>query len=155
MKLVLLDFDGVLNSHRYLYSPERPTDMEFLGNEHYMLDPVAIGRVNTILKVTGAKVVISSSWRHGWTMDRLREILLAAGFVGEVLDKTPTGPTGSCRGDEIDMWLQENGEGHDPFVILDDDSDMGHMAKYHVKTTFAEGILDEHVEEVVRRLMVK
>ena len=156
MRLVFLDFDGVLNSHDFLYRWQEKSArdaVEFTGNEHLMLDPVAVGRVNEILATTGAKVVVSSSWRHGWTIERLREILAAAGFVGEVIDYTP--PYGKDRGHEIDEWLQDHDEGHDPFVILDDDQDMSHMGKYLVKTTFEHGLLDIHVEEALDRLLVK
>ena len=150
-RLVFLDFDGVLNSHHWLYRPDRDKEAEFLGNEHHMLDPTAVGRVNRILRETGAKVVISSSWRHGWPVERLREILTTAGFVGEVLGYTPQ--YGHDRGHEIEQWLDGNDEGHDPFVILDDDSDMGPLMKYLVKTTFEHGIQDEHVEDAIRRLL--
>ena len=154
MKIVFLDFDGVLNSHDFLYRWQEKAAreaVEFTGNEHLMLDPVAVKRINGILATTGAKVVISSSWRHGWTIERLREILVAAGFVGEVIDYTPR--YGKSRGHEIDEWLQDHDEGHDPFVILDDDMDMNHMMKHLVKTTFARGLLDIHVEEAIDRLM--
>ena len=154
MKLIFLDIDGVLNSHDFLYRWQEKTArdrVEFKGNEHLMLDPVAVGRVNRILTVSGAKVVISSSWRHGWPIERLKEILKTVGFIGEIIDCTPR--YGKDRGHEIDEWLQNHNEGHDPFVILDDDSDMAHMAKHLVKTSFAHGLLDEHVEESIRRLM--
>jgi len=154
MKIVFLDFDGVLNSHDFLHRWQENAAreaVEFKGNEHLMLDPVAVGRVNQILAASGAKVVISSSWRHGWTIERLKEILKAVGFVGEVIDYTPK--HGKDRGHEIDEWLQDHDEGHDPFVILDDDSDMSHMTKHLVKTAFAHGILDIHVEEAIERLM--
>jgi hypothetical protein len=151
MKIVFLDFDGVLNSHVFLTESVRDREGEWDGNEHKMLDPKAVSRVNAVLERTGARVVISSSWRHGWPIERLKEILTAAGFVGEVIDYTPR--YGKDRGHEIDEWLQDHDEGHDPFVILDDDSDMSHMTKHLVKTAFAHGILDIHVEEAIERLM--
>ncbi len=137
-----------MNSHAWLYRKDRDPGMEFNGNEHLMLDPVA---VNEILAHTGAKVVISSSWRHGWTLERLREILAAAGFVGEVIDITPR--YGASRGHEIKEWLVDHDEGHDPYVILDDDSDMGPLMSKLVKTSFETGLLDLHVEEAIERLM--
>jgi len=114
------------------------------------MDPKAVSRLNTILRVTEAKVVISSSWRHGWALEEMQLILKNAGFVGEILGYTPQ--YGHNRGHEIEQWIEAHDEGHDPFVILDDDSDMGPLMKYLVKTQFAHGLLDEHVEEAIRRL---
>jgi len=157
MKLVFLDIDGVLNSHDFLYraavrNEQAQRRVERLGNEHLQLDPEAVDRVNQILSATGAKVVVSSSWRHAHPIEDLREILAKAGFIGDVIDYTPR--YGKDRGHEIDEWLQSTGEGHDPFVILDDNSDMSHMKKYLVLTTFKHGLLDIHIEEAIDRLQV-
>jgi len=156
MKCLFLDFDGVLNSHIYLYSDARPKDMEFLGNEHLMLDPKAVLRLNRILATTGAKVVISSSWRHGWPIERLREILAARGFVGDVIGVTADlfveEGASRERGDEIAHWVDTH-PGVERFVILDDDSDMHGVEAYFIKTTFKHGLQDEHVEEAIRRLL--
>ena len=154
VKALFLDFDGVLNSHRYLYSNRRPANMEFKGNEHLMLDPEAVARVNRIIEATGAKVVISSSWRHAWPLERLREILAARAFVGDVIDITPSGSSfGVRRGDEIAQWLDEH-PGVTKFVAIDDDADDSLIMKHHlVKTMFAYGLQDHHVEDAISRLL--
>jgi hypothetical protein len=152
VKALFLDFDGVLNSHRYLYSNRRPAGMEFKGNEHLMLDPAAVARVNRIIEATGAKVVISSSWRHGWPLERIREILAARAFVGDIIGITPDAPQG-VRGDEIAQWLDEH-PGVTKFVAIDDDTDDSLIMKHHlVKTMFAYGLQDHHVEDAISRLL--
>lgn len=56
MKLIFLDIDGVLNYEGY----ERFTRM---GTR--FVDPVLIKRLKKIIDRTGAKVVLSSTWRRG------------------------------------------------------------------------------------------
>ena len=82
MKALFLDFDGVLNSHEFLYVAARNRDYEErAGNEHMELDPVAVARLNRVIAATGAKVVVSSSWRHGRTAEWLHNTLKKAGFI--------------------------------------------------------------------------
>lgn len=145
MKIVFLDFDGVLNCHLYL------TGVRWT-NDELMLDTAAIERVNRLLEASGAKVVISSSWRHGWCQRRLEQMLKLRGFLGEVLGTTPMS-AGTCRGHEIQAWLDKN-PGVESFVILDDDSDMDLLMDRLVRTTFADGILDSHVDRALAVLTV-
>jgi len=163
MSLLFLDIDGVLNSAAWLYASDRPEGMEFLGNEHLMVsNPAAVARLNLILSKSGAEVVISSSWRHGFDPGRMQDILDRAGFSGKVIGATPTWMgNGNVRGDEIQAWLDDNGgrgkatENYgwpDPFVILDDDADMAHLLPKLVHTTWAHGLLDEHVEAALGHL---
>ena len=56
MKLIFLDIDGVLNYEGY----ER-----FTRSGTRFVDPVLIKRLKKIIDRTGAKVVLSSTWRRG------------------------------------------------------------------------------------------
>lgn len=137
MKIVFLDFDGVLNSHLFMMK-ERLRDPSTSGGVAG-IDSEAVARLNAICARTGAVVVVSSSWRYGHPLVELREILGGAGFVGEVIDTTPLpkdliadqienvfdkhGPSAPldvvtkeialiavshARGAEIDRWLISN-----------------------------------------------
>jgi hypothetical protein len=128
-------------------------------SEEGALDPKAIARLNRLIEATGAKVVISSSWRYGRTVERLQELLTKRDFVGEVIDKTV-----DCvlhkelyvadeRGHEIREWLNRHPEVKS-FVVLDDDNDMATVADRHIKTSlFRGGLLDEHVDRAIEMLM--
>lgn len=153
MKVVFLDVDGVLNSAAYLYAAERawPEGTPFEGNQHLELDPPAVARLNRIVRESGAKVVISSSWRFGNTPAEMQEILRRRGFEGEVVGDTPRDGHGAVRGLEIQAWLDGH-PGVESFVILDDDSDMAHLAPRHVRTRFSDGLLDEHVDAALAAL---
>jgi hypothetical protein len=150
MKVIFLDFDGVLNSRDWCQRNEH-----LLANQsllmHRDLDREAVGRVNRIVEATGAVVVVSSTWRLLNPLPVLKNILAAHGFTGEVLDVTPR--LSRRRGHEIAAWLNSHGpvEG---FVIIDDDSDMEHLLHKLVQTSWESGLQDEHVERAVKELHV-
>lgn len=159
-KVIFLDFDGVLNSvdfleetydQRKLLEKGRRTDQESWWSA--MIDGRAVGHLNEIIKHSGAKVVVSSSWRHGHTLAELRGILKNKGFIGSLIDKTPKrAPVAPYRrGNEIQAWLDEHPDVK-KFVIIDDDSDMEHLMSYLVQTTWKSGLLAEHVAKALRIL---
>jgi hypothetical protein len=159
LSIVFLDFDGVLNSNAYL------TRLLARGSEHEAdtLDPIQVERLNKIVEATGASVVISSSWRHGRTTARLRNLLERQGFRGRVIGKTPEWIrktegglfAGETRGHEIQHWMDnadQYGIEVGTFIILDDDPNMAHLADRHIKTYLHVGMLEEHMEQAIEML---
>ena len=65
-------------------------------------------------------------------------MLDAEGFIGRVIDKTPTGAPGAGRGEEIAAWLAEHAVGG--YVIIDDHGDMGELRAQLVLTHPAHGL---------------
>jgi hypothetical protein len=117
MKLIFLDFDGVVNTPLYDDKEKRirffhPTD-EAVNNRN------AVGFLNSLIVETGAKVVVSSSWRRNQTIETLSQWLHNSGFEGEVVGKTPRMDS-YCRGAEIEEYLLRL-EDVESYVILDDD----------------------------------
>src|SRR5262249_60659751 len=90
-RVIFLDIDGVL-------APIRRWD------RYGDLDPQCIQVLNEIVARGQADVVVSSTLRYGKTVAELQAMLDAQGFVGRVLDKTPTAAPGAGRGDEIAAW---------------------------------------------------
>jgi len=102
----------------------------------------AIDSLNEILKVSGAKIVLSSTWRYdSYDMEYWKKFMEAEGIIGEVIDITPRSRqvepwvalaetddhySGVVRGHEIKQWLVTEGIKRDvySYVIFDDDSDM-------------------------------
>lgn len=151
MKIVFLDFDGVLNSYRYMHEWKEAGRKGSVG-----LDPKAVVHLNKIC--AEAFVVISSSWRYGHGIGELKDFLNEAGFIGSVRGVTPMSHEipglklsqilhGQTRGVEIDAWLRTGGIEFDvdSFVILDDDSDTEPHRDRHIKTEFADGLTEHHV----------
>ena len=148
MKVLFLDFDGVLNSHKWIGANQQLFSSQQLFM-HKHVDVEAVARVEKICQATGAKIVVSSTWRRFNTLDQLQAILKDHGFTGEVIGATPI--LSSQRGKEIEHWLREHGP-IESFVIVDDDSDMVHLMDKLVQTTFDKGLQDEHVEMAIKIL---
>jgi hypothetical protein len=162
MKIIFLDFDGVLNSEMWYKRRFNEMDMESTISKYpfYEFDPLSIEQLNRIVVETSAKVVVSSTWRIGRTVEELQQMLNTVGFVGEVIDTTPhfyaNGHDGDSkinytipRGCEIDWWLTNHGKFQrinwskekqleylekslvKNYIIIDDDSDMLYCQKEH------------------------
>ena len=177
MNIVFLDMDGVLNSEAYLRKldaqhralghedPTRPKSEMTCACYHLrqQIDRDAVARLNWIIAETGAKVVISSSWRKLFEPAEMHSLLAEHGFVGEIIGETPRGdeeelrgtyghPEHYYRGYEIDFWLRQHPEVN-RFVILDDGSDMVMHVHRLVQTDAQEGLLDEHAELAIAMLL--
>lgn len=153
MKIIFLDFDGVLNCQQYLLDIYNKTG-KAVGTTmlESVIDSKAVEILNEIIRQTGAKVCVSSTWRKDHTIQRLQEILNKNGFIGEVVGKTGSCATGH-RGTEIKEWLDDEGSCKEyktnSFVIIDDDSDMSPYKNKLVKTDNQTGLLQEHIKMCV------
>jgi len=150
MKILFLDVDGVLNDEQTCKRATWKDDRTFFR-------PLYVERVNRILAATGAKLVISSSWRVRYsTLEELKAAFHKFGFDPDlVIDKTPTGYRSRrmsetmYRGLEIQHWLSDNAENHDveSIVILDDDQDMLHLDHRLIRTEGFRVPLDGGISE--------
>lgn len=124
MKVIFLDIDGVLNN-QIMYEDRE----DIIGTRGGRLSRKCIGLLNDLTDATGAKIVVSSTWRID---EDVEDYLKEAGVTGEIIGKTPVlRDRFSLRGNEIHAWIVQNeellGESYDKywrFIILDDDSDM-------------------------------
>ena len=124
-RVIFLDIDGVL-------APIRRWD-RYGDVEHACMQVL-----NDIVASAAADVVVSSTWRHGKTVEELQAMLEAHGFAGSIVDKTPSDIPGAGRGDEIAAWLAEHPV--DGYVIIDDHADMGELRASLVLTHPARGL---------------
>lgn len=147
MKIIFLDIDGVLNGGK--------VD----GYSRELLGDIFFQRLKRLVDFTGAKVVLSSSWRIGYDPENhipsktLRDKLRNIGV--ELYGMTPESRwfKGKVRGDEIREWLHAHPE-VDSFVILDDDCDMKeYTATNLVKTDTEIGLQDADVDKAIEILM--
>lgn len=135
MKALFLDIDGVLNANNV----DADVDHSLLLRVHGQMKrfrrddvrkrlrwllPSAVARVNRILDASGAKLVISSTWREHHTQDELQTLLGARGLTHQIFSMTPVILPKHFledvpRGDEIGAWLQSHPE-VSRFAILDD-----------------------------------
>lgn len=118
MKVIFLDVDGVLNN-----------DDTFKRGDELELD--FIRNLGILVRKTGAKVVLDSSWRLQWHkrlavgyMGHLRLLEKELDNVGvKILDITPD--LGGNRWEEIRAWLVEadrKGLNVESFICIDDET---------------------------------
>jgi hypothetical protein len=152
MKVIFLDVDGVLNCAK----TERGWGKMRFVDTRKML------RVREICDRTGAKVVISSSWREGaqddaLPVDKMQWQALIAEFDKHripVIGMTPIAHD-RWRGDEISMWLKSQEEPVKDFVIVDDIiCDLTRFVSVGrvVQTVDAWGLTKEKMEECIKIL---
>lgn len=136
--IIFLDIDGVFNCQLFYTESQRirkklRKDVKagvIDGDNYYKesLCSIRIGWFNELCKSVDAKVVISSTWRHGKTISELQSILNNSGASFEIIDITPCLRfEGSVRGNEIKAWIDTNIEkpyNFKSYVIIDDDSDI-------------------------------
>ena len=151
MKVIFLDVDGVLNSDEY-FDKIRNLDIQGIERE---VDIEKIKLLKKAIDKTGAKVVLSSSWRYTKYAQYLKELLSNYDIY---VDSTPF--IEKETGLEIKKWLSDNQDVED-FVILDDeifDSYDESLIKNLIKTSngngrnFGEGLLPRDVDEIIKRL---
>lgn len=151
MKVIFLDVDGVLNSDEYI---EKTQKLNIQGIEREV-DPEKITLLKNAIIETGAKVVLSSSWRHTKNGKYLKQLL---GEYGIFTDSTPF--LNHERGKEIKQWLINHPDAED-FIILDDeifDSYDGELMKKLIKISngngkgLGEGLKKKDVEQIIEKL---
>lgn len=170
MKVVFLDVDGVLN-HPGTYGPDAPWRR---ADERVAIripvEPDCVARLNRLLAVTGARVVISSSWRLFARWEDLGPALVQHGLVGEVVGETPDLVNDPVwldawrnregapleherleRGMEVAEWLSSHPE-VSSFVILDDCRDMWRLEHRLVLVDSVTGLDDPDVERAQQLL---
>jgi hypothetical protein len=183
MKVIFLDIDGVLNSQDWYVYRRDAVEMDSINAQYpfYEFDPRAVERLNRIIGETECKIVVSSSWRSGETIESLQKLFDQVGIIGEVIGLTPhlwcTKPYEDMdgyrmpRGCEIDWWLDNHGdfqrinwskeeqikyEGKSKvknYIILDDDSDMLYGQREHfIKTPNPTGLTDELADQAIEIL---
>lgn len=157
MKLMFLDFDGVFYTlggsiyHRSLVGDKKTAKWE--------PDPVALSLLSHLLdEFPDMKVVVSSTWRLGNTIETLQEIL--GDKIGpKVIAVTPALPN-RYRGEEIKLFLDNwnefyRGGAVEDFIIIDDDRDMNPYMGHLIWTDSLNGFTTQNLLEAERYFKMK
>lgn len=155
MKIVFLDIDGVLNSDDWYKSGEAKKAYEktkIVSDYHF--DPNAWKLVEKLLIETGAKIVLTSSWRNYTLGATLKDF---TGTKFEVLNKYIVGITPHSmlrnRGKEIETFIKNTDIKIDRYVIIDDDTDFNtDQLQYFVRTDWFHGITEENYNKAKKIL---
>jgi hypothetical protein len=151
--IVFLDIDGVLNSEQYIAEHTGGVGVEIVDGEldaTAHVDPARVARLNRLVAVTGAEVVLSSSWRVLFGLEKTQSILAAKGFAYRLSDATPRLP-GMPRHVEIANHVAWLG-GQVAFVILDDAEEAGGVLVERL-VHVDDGLEDHHVDRAIQILL--
>lgn len=171
MKVLFLDIDGVLNSAQSARFWHRNRDQKLWENELYEgwegslkgylaqeFCPIACQNLTMILEeLSDLKIVVSSTWRIGETVESLKKILSFSDLVSNAIISTTPVHRDDPRGLEIQAWLDEHknhgkvNEQVSHFVIVDDDADMEHLVPHLVQTDNRVGLDYNKAWEIIKR----
>ncbi len=181
-KIIFLDIDGVLNSEKaYLRGDCKYVEWEWedgTKEHHQSFCPVSKLYINHLIKITEAKVVISSTWRRSG-LDFMKKVWDVEEMAGEIIGITPSfrGDVNGYtipRGCEIEKWLEDKGFSHinwseekqqdvveksgiENYIIIDDDSDMLYSQRNHFVHVLPSprnksGFNEEYLEQATLKL---
>lgn len=149
MKIIFLDFDGVLNTSEY---------RSIHGSSGAGIDRSKLPLLKKLVDSTDAKIVLITSLRECWDKnpdkcDYYGKVINSefAGFGLEVYDKTPVLESGQ-REEEILQWIVDN-PGIENFVVIDDGFlSAKFLVGHFVRTSDKEGLEEEHIEKAIEIL---
>ncbi|MCJ7801479.1 MAG: HAD domain-containing protein [Candidatus Marinimicrobia bacterium] len=145
MKVIFLDIDGVLvtrNSMKYQY-------LNFPDDASIRFSKNAVKNLNKLIRLTKAKIVISSTWRLFHSLEELQNIFKKQRIRGEIISTTSIerAPVEEDipRGQKIADWLAQHPE-IEKYVIIDDDV-QADCIQFHpfncVETSYKRGFSPE------------
>ena len=148
MNILLLDFDGVVNSRKW-YNSVQYKENNYKDPD---VDPEIINLLNNLTNKLNLKIVISSSWKYdkGFS-ERLGRIGL-----DNVIDKTPdlvfsVSYDKFCKGLEVEEYLNKHPEVSN-YVILDDEDEFyGEQLIHFIQTNYKTGFTLENYKECLKR----
>lgn len=112
-KIIFLDIDGPMIPNRAFFLPNQTTI-------YSVFDPCAVAMLNRLITLSGAKLVITSTWSSKG-LDVCKQLLTDNGVVGEIHpDWTTPKKLTSSRTMEIGWWLADHSD-IDGWVVLDDE----------------------------------
>lgn len=177
VNIIFLDFDGVLIHERHILAVYPNVKRDKFGQ---LFCPETAKLINDLIEKTGAKVVISSSWRADG-LKGMQQLWSDRGMSGEVIGVTPhlyvrkskhVNTPSMPRGVEIDAWLSINHyQHHKPccvadretskkckiknYLIIDDDTDMLYNQRNNfIRCDAMDGFTQTDYEKALKILKV-
>ena len=142
MKVIFLDIDGVLNDHTVQYQCGK--------NKFCGIYPAKVKLLNTILRKTGAGVVLSSAWRYmilngAMTPTGFQYLLNIHGFDGQLVGNTCADEEIKDRSDQIKEWVKLN----KPARWLAIDDLPLKLVPNFIQTVSSVGLEEKHIKQAI------
>lgn len=171
-RVIFLDIDGVLFSETWSRTEtyrNRPAFTEdWIRYQMAGLDPACVERLNRIVEATGARIVITSSWRSethaGGTQVGLAATLACCGLrnhrdvvVGITPDLSSATAGGlyiaKTRWDEIQQWMRDTVGQVNEYIVIDDCAVGDCPADRFLRTDMSVGLTDADADRAIEMLM--
>lgn len=183
MKIIFLDIDGVLNCESAYRNGEcqyQEWVWEDGRKDHYQRFCVRSKELlNKLIDETGAKIVISSTWRHSG-IEFMRKVWEMEEMSGEIIGITPSMRANGYsipRGMEIEYYLNNDLQFHhinwdetvqkeymdksgiENYIIIDDDGDMLYGQRNHfvhvLPSPRNKDGFNQHYYEIAKEMLKK
>lgn len=153
VKFLFLDIDGVLNDKSWAHwMTFNPPKVDRLAH----INPFLVANLCFVLhECPDVFIVISSSWRHRYTVDELREILSRFGLPPARILGMTSRKDDNPRGERILEWLVDNKVQDNFFLIVDDDEDMSYLWPHHFHTDGDLGLTAKMADEMIEAYKAK
>lgn len=163
MNYIFLDIDGVMNNRHDWMSKVDNKSEQFHG--HRMFCDEAWQLLSDTCKKVNAVVVLSSSWRTGFTYGEDGKVVVTnsecylSNKLLEYFNKYNinlvgiTDKTCAPRGKQIMDYIKSNLDSHDKFIVIDDgyfDIKDYISESQFIKTEFETGLLPEHCKRIIK-----
>lgn len=151
MKIIFLDFDGVMDTDHY------DNYLNYMGLPEkdkfgIVFDPDCVRNLGRIIDATGADIVVTSTWKDFMTYKEILEMWEYRKLPGFVTDTAPT--CSRHRGDEIDAWLEECRTECEYIII--DDMDESQFNEHQYERLFVvnpyDGLNDDVTDKIIAML---
>lgn len=173
--IIFLDIGGVLNCELFYRSTQfddykeakkrlrkevKAGDIDSMDYYSSQICRERVGWLNKLCEDTDSKIVVSSTWRMGKSVEQLQEMFNYCGGTFEVISVT-----GTCacrnRGCEINAWLLHNcmplfgvhASDFYRYAIIDDDSDMLYGQRFNFFQTDTYSGLTPNVCYRIKRFL--
>ena len=153
-KFIFMDVDGVLNNLATLRATQ----------ECFGLDPKCLLLLKDIVDKTGAKIVLSSTWRcfrdgkvalrRALRINGIPDIIGCTDDLNDRSNGAWVSGNHVDRKDEILKWIKDNkvDQINDRIAILDDEPDACLVPKWFFRTFFEEGLTRETADDIITHL---
>jgi len=150
--ILFLDIDGpIVTGQSVLMNPGNKWDAERFEHQNVKV-------LNSILDLTGAEIVISSDWRHHYTLNELQDIFEHFGVNKKPIDvvcdfskRFGALDLEGARSSEILEWLKTNGSERKWVAV--DDLALAVPNFVHIKRTM-EGIKQTGIKDKILKFLL-
>jgi hypothetical protein len=150
MRILFLDFDGPMIPHRSKILPGNNAS----GFWPSQFDPVTSCWLEAILQASGARLVISSTWRREGRDFIERMLAVNCISPGHLHEDWSTARINRVRDEEIREWLSRHND-VDDFIVIDDEESISSFGDHAVLVDYDDGMRMSHFRAICTRFEIQ